>query len=342
MEENIQNISTPIIQKKKSSKGKIFAIIALALIVVALMLIPQFWVVYIPGGTVIITENSYDNDSTVNIVSVRSRPADWISIIRGMFDPYIGIYRKADLVPEGWTYEEYTMYLLSEMEQSQQISAYVAFETIGMNVEISGTGVEAIRIEEYSDAYGVMEIGDIVHSIDGVELQLTQQMRDYIQEECVPGQIVTLDIERDGERMEIEVTLVEHDELPGVAAFGMMGIVRELEFYYPEDVIYLMDGYGGDSAGAGMTLELMNQLTEEDLFHGNHITITGAVDLDGNIGNIGGVTYKVKAAYDSGIDIFFCPEANYAEAKIAGDDLGIEIVQVKTINDVLAYFDDVA
>ena len=86
------------------------------------------------------------------------------------------------------------------------------------------------------------------------------------------------------------------------------------------------------------TLEIMNQLTEEDLTRGYRIAGTGSIAADGTVGSIGGVRQKVFGAIDVGAAYVLVPAGNYDEAlEAAGDD--IEVVRIGTIDDAVVFFD---
>ena len=116
------------------------------------------------------------------------------------------------------------------------------------------------------------------------------------------------------------------------------------------------ENIGGPSAGLMFTLEILNQLLDEDLTKGYHIAGTGEMNEDGTVGRIGGIEKKVVAADEDGIEIFFAPddeitdemrhadpdiksnyEAAVETAKTIGTDM--EIVPVKTIDDALEYLE---
>lgn len=61
---------------------------------------------------------------------------------------------------------------------------------------------------------------------------------------------------------------------------------------------------GGPSAGLMFTLEIYNQLVEEDLTKGHEIAGTGTINEKGEIGPIGGIQQKVVAASDAGAEVF--------------------------------------
>jgi hypothetical protein len=66
------------------------------------------------------------------------------------------------------------------------------------------------------------------------------------------------------------------------------------------------DHIGGPSAGLMFALEILNQLTPEDLTRGLKIAGTGTLSAEGEVGQIGGVEQKVMAADREGADLFIC------------------------------------
>ncbi|MFK4998850.1 S16 family serine protease [Bacillus sp. N9] len=102
---------------------------------------------------------------------------------------------------------------------------------------------------------------------------------------------------------------------------------------------------GGPSAGLMFSLEIYNQATEGDLTKGYEIAGTGTIDMDGNVGQIGGIREKITAVHKAGIDIFFCPQdihANDTNEKDVLDEVkkqgySVTVVPVKTLQDAINY-----
>ncbi len=117
----------------------------------------------------------------------------------------------------------------------------------------------------------------------------------------------------------------------------------------------------GPSAGALMTLLVISAIEKKELK--TDATLTGTIDQNGNIGAIGGVIEKAKAAKDSGKTLFLLPKENsqltqYTERtrSIAGitfieqvpetidakqyieKNISINVQYVDNIDDVLKYF----
>ena len=86
-----------------------------------------------------------------------------------------------------------------------------------------------------------------------------------------------------------------------------------------------------------MALSIYDILTKEDLTKGLKIVGTGTIDELGNVGVIGGVEHKIKAAVKENADIFFVPTGNYEEAKstVLENNLDIKLIEVKHIDDAI-------
>lgn len=96
----------------------------------------------------------------------------------------------------------------------------------------------------------------------------------------------------------------------------------------------------GPSGGLMMTLAIYNSLIEEDITKGKKIVGTGTIDREGNVGEIDGVEYKLKAAVKENADLFLVPdEKNYEEAILLKEKekYDIEIIGVNTFEEALLY-----
>jgi predicted S18 family serine protease len=121
---------------------------------------------------------------------------------------------------------------------------------------------------------------------------------------------------------------------------------------------------GGESAGAATTILTIAELEGKPLNNG--VAITGTINADGSIGQIGGVVEKAKAVADAGYKYFLVPKGQstvtYYQRKISRSgtasgpvyyeqdvpvtvDLastakqwGLTVIEVGSINDALPYF----
>ena len=90
-----------------------------------------------------------------------------------------------------------------------------------------------------------------------------------------------------------------------------------------------------------MALMIYNAVTEQDLTHGKKIVGTGTIALDGTVGAIGGVKYKVMGAASEKADIFLVPADNYEEALDVIEEKGynMDVVSVSNLKDAINYLE---
>ena len=89
-----------------------------------------------------------------------------------------------------------------------------------------------------------------------------------------------------------------------------------------------------------IALTIYSNLNKIDLTNGKKIAGTGTIDIDGNVGEISGVKYKLMGAVKEKADIFLVPKGNnYKEAKKIKKEKGytIDIVPIETFEEALKY-----
>ena len=91
-----------------------------------------------------------------------------------------------------------------------------------------------------------------------------------------------------------------------------------------------------------MSLSIYSAISGEDILKGRNIAGTGTIDMEGNVGEIGGIKYKVMGAVKNKMDIILVPSANYKEAmKVKKEKkYKIKIVEVKTFQDAIEYLEN--
>ena len=88
-----------------------------------------------------------------------------------------------------------------------------------------------------------------------------------------------------------------------------------------------------------MALSIYDNLVSDDLTKGDKIIGTGTIDIDGNVGEIGGVKYKLIGAVNSKAKVFLCPKDNYEEAISIARERNYDIIikSVETFDEALSY-----
>ena len=238
---------------------------------------------------------------------------------------------------------------LQMMRSASQVAQYVALQALGYEEAqiVAGDVVvaELVCVEPgeqecttFAPAAESLEPGDTIVSIDGVALDTVDDLVDQLADNA-PGDVVSLAIEREGAGPStIEVPLIASPDDPERTIIGFIPFdtaTVELPFEIAIDT----DSIGGPSAGLAFTLTLIDELSEGDLLGGTDVAVTGEIDIEGNVGAIGGLPQKVSAVRQVGVEHFLVPASqspeSLAQARIvAGDD--VEIIEVATLDDALA------
>ena len=64
----------------------------------------------------------------------------------------------------------------------------------------------------------------------------------------------------------------------------------------------------GPSAGSAITIAIISQLCKISVK--NNIAITGEIDLNGNVGQVGGISSKIDGGIKAGVNTIFIPKDN--------------------------------
>ncbi len=183
-----------------------------------------------------------------------------------------------------------------------------------------------------------LKIGDYIISVNGstdVNTILT---------ETVCGDSADVVVLRNGE--ELEFTIYKN-ELGSSCFFGFYLIPFSEIIETSIDYTLKDTNTGGPSGGLMQTLYVYNQLTSFDYTLGLKVAGTGTLDVNGNVGYIGGVRQKIITAISNDIDIFFIPyladdeSDNYIEALATLEEFDTDmiLVGVATLDDAITYLE---
>lgn len=139
-------------------------------------------------------------------------------------------------------------------------------------------------------AYGKIEVGDRIKSVDGKTYDSADKMVSYISSKKA-GTPVRFILERNGKDITEKVTLKPFKEEPNRVGIGV-SLFTDRNVKVSPSIKVDIENIGGPSAGLMMSLEIYNQLTKEDETHGYAIAGTGTIDADGTVGPIGGIDQR--------------------------------------------------
>jgi PDZ domain-containing protein len=209
-----------------------------------------------------------------------------------------------------------------------------------IDVQPQGVIVKVLLPDSKARASGLQE-GDIITRVDEQETLTSKALSEYLTSKK-PGDQVTASGTRGEEKFEAKIPLISMapDNRTGI------GFQNEtvLKVTPPDPVKFDFADTGGPSAGLMMTLEIIAQLTGEDLTRGYRIAGTGTISGDGTVGLIGGINYKLLAADREKADYFLVPyseqnDSNWtlAEETVEKFNLKPKLIKVSTLQEAVDF-----
>lgn len=216
-------------------------------------------------------------------------------------------------------------------DNSLDIAVIVAYTAAGKEINITSKKniVMATTIDNS------FEVGDIILSVNGIECEDVNAIKEIINN-TEENDIIKFKVLRDDEELELKNKVVLEDNNK------VIGVVISTSYEYetnPEINIKFKNSESGSSGGLMLTLTIYNAIAGEDLIKGRNIAGTGTIGLDGSVGEIDGIKYKIMGAGKDSMDIVFVPSANYEDAISIKNEYNydMEIIKVDTFNEVLDY-----
>lgn len=266
--------------------------------------------------------------STVSLSRVNALEA-----VFGWLDPNVDVLPEDQILgttPRG----RFTQQNIQEMDTSKQLAAVVALRRLGYTVAEQGKGALVVQVEKKAPAYGRLDQGDVITGIDGRPASLSQEVVQGIRLRK-PGESVRLDVlDVKGVIRVEEVTLGTRPD-SGEGYLGVVLKTKEQKFDYPFDVVIDSGTIGGPSAGLAFTLGVLDTLTAGELTGGKKVAATGTIEIDGTVGDVGGVVQKTAAVRAAGANVFLVPAGEYKDA-LAHAGPKLEVVKVSSLDEALA------
>ena len=335
----------------KVSKNKVIYVIIVVVIAYFLASYKLPYYIQRPGGAdelnpIVKIENAHESKGEMHLVTVSGMQATPVQYILAKIMPHNEIMPIEDAFPHGVSQDDYMEAQLQVMESSQEAATVVAYTEADAEIDIEYDGVYVVGVLPEMPADGKLRTGDRIVEIDGETITDANDLIDYV-EMREKGDTITIEFVREEETLNTEVTLDVIDETQEKIGIGI-SLVTDRSVHVSPDVEFTSGRIGGPSAGLMFSLEIYDQLTEEDITKGYQIAGTGEIDYDGNVYRIGGIDKKIVAAERKGIDIFFAPSengrpnSNYQEALQIAKEINsdMEIVPVNTFKDALKYLNN--
>lgn len=277
------------------------------------------------------------------LTTVRMGKANIYSYLEAKLFDYVEIYPEDAILRESETQEEYNARQLHLMAGSKLNAIEVAYRKAGFPVDYNYKGVYVVQVIPGMPAEGKLLAGDRVIEVDSQEFSSSEHFIEYVGNKKAGDQLI-LTIRRNKETKTVKINVQPFKEDPNKVGIGI-SLVDDKDIIVEPKVTVKTDEIGGPSAGLMFSLEIYDQLMEDDFTRGYKIAGTGTIDPEGNVGPIGGIDQKVVAADRAGAEIFFAPnekgssESNYRVAVETAREIDskMKIVPVDIIDDAIKF-----
>ncbi len=220
---------------------------------------------------------------------------------------------------------------MDAMNQSKQAAAAVALIHLGYDVSVVQEGVLVDAVAPGLPADGKLQVGDLITTVNGQPALTTTALKSIVVAAGI-GAALTLHVSRGGQNLDIALTSAENPAKPGEPVIGIAD-EDKVSIELPFPVQFDTGGIGGPSAGTMMALSVIDVLTPGGITGGKQIAGTGTIDVQRNVGAIGGINFKIRAAESAGAVAFIYPVDNDSEVDKARAK--IPLYPVKTLDEAL-------
>jgi PDZ domain-containing protein len=248
-----------------------------------------------------------------------------VSAVRLWFSSHNAVVPNELVNPSGQSQQQQEQQGQQDMQASQDDATTAALHYLKIP-ETPTVGT----VEKGLPAYGKLEKGDVLISVNGVKVADSVDLRAAVRKEK-PGQSVVIAYRRGATDSSVTLKTASSQDASG-ATVAVIGI--SLVDKRPFTVTIGLKGVGGPSAGLMFALGIIERLQPEDLTGGATIAGTGEIQPDGTVDPIGGIQQKLVGARDSGATFFLVPTANCPEASKAVPS-GLQLLKVASLSDAV-------
>ncbi len=320
--------------KKFISDNLKFIIILPIIIFICFYEFPYY--VSAPGGISNVSkrvhiDEKYDVEGSFNLTYVSEYKPTLPVLLFAKINKDWDIEKKEDVLADNQTAEDLSFYEKISLKEAAQTAVIYAYNKAGKTVEINDRQVFITYI--FKEAKTDLKIGDQIIEINNKKITSKKMLSNEIQKYNENDKI-TLKVKNNNKEYERYAFI---DKIEDKKFIGIY-ISELIEFTTKPDIKLTFDSAESGASGGLMTaLTIYNYLIEEDITNGLKIAGTGTIDENGNVGEIGGVKYKILGANKDNVKYFIIPKANYEEAlEIVKDrNLDINLYPVDTFDDAL-------
>ncbi len=296
------------------------------------------FVVYTPGGLVnlenrIEVDGAYEKDGSLNMSYVSMRKGTLPSILLSYVIPNWDLKKSSEVTTDDESISDLISLEKIYMESAIDNATILAYQKAGKDIKITKSINHVSYITDFAKTNILLE--DEIIAVDDTSVDTIDDLKEIVGTKNV-GDKIDVTVIRNKKEKKCYAYVADYN---GEKKIGV-GFITTYEYETdPKINVKTRSSESGSSGGLMLTLAIYNDIVQDDLTKGRTIVGTGTISLDGTVGAIDGVKYKMLGAEKNDADIFLCPEENYEEAlKVQEEfDLKLTLKSVKTFDEAVEY-----
>lgn len=279
----------------------------------------------------------YKSKGSFNVAYVREYNATIPTLLISLFNKEWDAIKKEEVLLENEDVKDYVKRDKLFMDESISNAIYVAYTKAQKQIKILNSDIVVLYVDKEADTN--LKVGDIILEIDNIKINTKEEIPSLL-EKYELGSKINIKVKNNNKEYNRYAKVIE---MENSKKLGILIVSLNKYKTDPDIKINIDENESGSSGGLITALTIYNNLVKKDITHGLKIVGTGTIDINGSVGSIGGVNYKLKSAEVNNADIFFVPNGeNYKEAvKLKKEkNYKIEIVGIDTFDESLNYLNN--
>ena len=335
--------------------GSFILVVAL---IAAVFLVPVNAVIEAPGPTWNVLDNGSSSDqdvlkvsgtetyptegalrmTTVSVSGCPGYPVTTADVIAAWFSADKRIVDRNEVCPQDQSAQQVEETGKAQMTASQDSAVIAALIETGMAGAMHLTVTEVIEQQTSTE----IQAGDVLETItpeggEATTITSFSQLRELMT--TIPeGTRVTLGVNRSEQQTTAALTTIAPQE--GTTG-SLLGLSLKISVDSTVEASFGLSDVGGPSAGMMFALGVVDEITPGSLTGGKDISGTGTINMDGQVGPIGGIQQKMAGARNSGSRFFLAPASNCDEVR-GHEPEGMQVFAVSTLHEAVTATEAIA
>ena len=332
--------------------------VLVVVLIAAVFLVPVNAVIEAPGPTWNVLDNgkSADQDvlkvsgtetyptegalrmTTVSVSGCPGYPVTTADLIAAWISSDRRIVDRNEVCPQDQSAQQVEETGKAQMTASQDSAVIAALIETGMAGAMHLTVTEVIEQQTSTE----IQAGDVLETItpeggEATTITSFSQLRELMT--TIPeGTRVTLGVNRGEQQTTAALTTIAPQE--GTTG-SLLGLSLKISVDSTVEASFGLSDVGGPSAGMMFALGVVDEITPGSLTGGKDISGTGTINMDGQVGPIGGIQQKMAGARNSGSRFFLAPASNCDEVR-GHEPEGMQVFAVSTLHEAVTATEAIA